>query len=163
MIRSIRVIAGFMLAASLGSAAYAHDTAREAANKKLVLDFYAALEQPNLKDRIEAVAQRYIAPGYIQHLDDTKNGREAFVQYLTGPRPETPPGAPRAKLPPATLIAIMAEDDKVIQVTSRNMPDPATVGTKPAIIWNMFRIENGQLAEHWDALPPSVRPPSASK
>lgn len=159
MIRSIRVIAGLMLAASLGTAAYAHDTAREAANKKLVLDFYAALERPNLPDRIEAVAQRYIAPGYIQHLDDTKNGREAFVQYLTGPRT----GMPREKMPPAKLIAMMAEGDKVIQVTSRDMPDPATGGTKPAIIWNMFRIENGQLAEHWDALPPSIRPPSVSK
>jgi predicted SnoaL-like aldol condensation-catalyzing enzyme len=159
MIRSIRVIAGLLLAASLGTAAYAHDTPREAANKKLVLDFYAALEQPNLPDRIEAVAQRYIAPGYIQHLDDTKHGREAFVQYLTGPRT----GIPREKMPPAKLIAMMAEGDKVIQVTSRDMPDPATGGTKPAIIWNMFRIENGQLAEHWDALPPSIRPPSVSK
>jgi predicted SnoaL-like aldol condensation-catalyzing enzyme len=148
-----------MLAASLGTAAYAHDTAREAANKKLVLDFYAALEQPDLPDHIEAIAQRYIAPGYIQHLDDTKNGREAFVQYLTGPRT----GIPHDKMPPAKLIAMMAEGDKVIQVTSRDMPDPATGGTKPAIIWNMFRIENGQLAEHWDALPPSIRPPSTSQ
>ena len=163
MIKSVCVIAGVVLAASLSTAAYARETAQEASNMKLVLDFYAALEGPNLKDRIGAVAERYIAPGYIQHLDDTKNGREAFVQYLTGPRPGTPTGTPRAKMPPAKLIAIMAEDDKVIQVTSRDMPDPATGGTKPAIIWNMFRIANGQLAEHWDALPPSIRPPSASK
>jgi predicted SnoaL-like aldol condensation-catalyzing enzyme len=156
MIKGVRVIAGILLAASLGTAAYARDPAQEAANKRLVLDFYAALEGPDLKDRIWAVAEQYIAPGYIQHLDDTKNGREAFVQYLTGPRT----GMPRAKMPPAKLIAIMAEDDKVIQVTSRDMPDPTTGGTKPAIIWNMFRIENGQLAEHWDALPPSIRPPS---
>ena len=163
MIKSIHVVAVVVLAASLVAPAYASNTAQEAANKKLVLDFYAALEQPDLKDRIGAVAERYIAPGYIQHLEDTQNGRAAFIQYLTGPRPPQANGAPRAKLPPAKLITIMAEGDKVIQVTSRDMPDPATGGTKPAIIWNMFRIENGQLAEHWDALPPSVRPPSTPK
>jgi predicted SnoaL-like aldol condensation-catalyzing enzyme len=159
MIKNCSLIVGILLASSLGTAAYADNTPQEAANKKLVLDFYAALAGPNLKDRMEAIAERYVAPGYIQHLDDTKNGREALVQYLTGPRT----GTPREKMPPAKLIAIMAEGDKVIQVTSRDMPDPATGGTKPAIIWNMFRIENGQLAEHWDALPPSIRPPSASK
>jgi hypothetical protein len=53
--------------------------------------------------------------------------------------------------------------DMVIEVASRDMPDPATGTTQPAIISNRFRIENGQLAEHWDALPPSIRPASPTR
>jgi len=155
MSKCIRVIAGVVLAASLGTAAYAHDTAQEAANKKLVLNFYAELEMPNQAQRIAGIAERFIAPGYIQHLEGAKNGREALVQDFQN-RPAG--GKP---LPPAKLIALMAEGDKVIQVTSRDMPDPATGGTKPAFIWNMFRIEKGQLAEHWDVVPASIRPPNA--
>jgi predicted SnoaL-like aldol condensation-catalyzing enzyme len=158
MIKSIRVIAGAVLAASLGTAAYAHNTAQEAANKKLVLDFYAELEKPDQAQRIAGIAERFIAPDYIQHLEGAKNGREALVKDFQGR-----PRAGRNAMAPAKLIAIMAEGDKVIQVTSRDVPDPATGGTKPAVIWNMFRIQNGQLAEHWDVVPGSIRPPSAAK
>jgi predicted SnoaL-like aldol condensation-catalyzing enzyme len=155
MIKSIRVIVGAVMAASLGTAAYAHETAREAANKKLVLDFYAELEKPDQAQRIAGIAERFIAPGYIQHQEGAADGREALVKVFQN----RPQGGP--PLAPAKLIAIMAEGDKVIQVTSREVPDSATGGTKPAFIWNMFRIENGQLAEHWDAVPTSIRPASA--
>ena len=158
MIKSIRVIVGVVLAASLGTAAYAHNTAQEAANKKLVGDFYAELEKPDQAQRIAGIAERFIAPDYIQHQEGAKNGREALVKDFQG-RPKAGQNA----MAPAKLIAIMAEGDKVIQVTSRDVPDPATGGTKPAIIWNMFRIKNGQLAEHWDVVPASIRPPSAAK
>jgi predicted SnoaL-like aldol condensation-catalyzing enzyme len=67
-----------------------------------------------------------------------------------------PPGPP---LPPAKLMAIMADGEKVIQVTSRELPDPVTHAPKPTLVWNMFRIENGQLAEHWDSLPNFGAPP----
>jgi len=157
MSKCSRVIAGVVLAASLGTAAYAHDTAQEAANKKLVLDYYAELEKPDLAQRIAGIAERYIAPGFIQHQEGAKNGREALIKVFQGPMPG------RSELAPAKLISLMAEGDKVIQVTSRDVRDPATGGTKPAYIWNMFRVENGQLAEHWDYVPTSIRPASAAK
>ena len=157
MIKSIRVIAGVVLAASLGTAAYAHETAQEAANKKRVLDYYAELGKPDQAQRIAGIAERFVAPDYIQHQVGAKNGRDALVKDFQGPRPGS------KTMAPAKLIAIMAEGDKVIQVTSREVPDPATGGTKPAIIWNMFRIENGKMAEHWDDVPTSIRPASTAK
>jgi predicted SnoaL-like aldol condensation-catalyzing enzyme len=157
MIKSICIIAGVLLATSLGTAADAHETAQEAANKKLVLDYYAELEKPDQAQRIAGIAERFVAPDYIQHQDGAKDGREALVKDFQGPRPG------HSTMAPAKLVAIMAEGDKVIQVTSRAVPDAATGGTKPAYIWNMFRIKNGQLAEHWDAVPTSIRPASTAK
>lgn len=136
------------------TACLAQDAASEAANKKLVVDFYAQLEQAStsgtLKEQAAAIASKYIAPGYIQHQEGGHNGREAFVQMMQDIAGRS---AVRA-MPPAKLVAIMAEGDKVIQVTSRDFPDPTAGTAKPVLIWNMFRIENGMLAEHWDALPP---------
>jgi predicted SnoaL-like aldol condensation-catalyzing enzyme len=57
----------------------------------------------------------------------------------------------------------MAEGDRVIQVTSRERRDPATGATKPSYIWNMFRVENGMLAEHWDSvMPGNMAAPAAA-
>lgn len=159
MIKTIRVIAGIALAAGLSAgltpAAYAHDTPREAANKKLVLAYHEALEKPGQVQRISAIAKRFIAPDYIQH--DAKNGRQAFIQSFQGPRPGWD------KMAPAKLVTVMAEGDKVILITSRDVTDPATGATKPAIIWNMFRIKHGKFAEHWDAVPTSIRPASVGQ
>jgi predicted SnoaL-like aldol condensation-catalyzing enzyme len=44
----------------------------------------------------------------------------------------------------------MAEGDKVMLLTSRDQPDPATGGVKPSYIFNMFRVKDGKLVEHWD-------------
>lgn len=153
-------------------AAQAHDTPQEAANKKLVLDFYNALDDAMLggkaQEKMPAIIEKYIAVNYIQHQEGGKNGRAAMLETMRNSQPRTPSpppaagGAPDPMQQRATLLAIMAEGDKVIQVTSRTLPDPATGGTKPIYIWNMFRIENGMLAEHWDSIVPgSMRPPAA--
>ena len=147
-----QALAAGMAAATLGLATpgLARDEAKEGANVKLVQEFYAALEQASaagkMREDASTIAAKFIAPNYIQHMEGVPSGRDGFVTFLS----KMPPGPP---LPPATLIAIMGEGDKVIQVTSREMPDPITHALKPTLIWNMFRIENGQLAEHWDSMP----------
>lgn len=123
----------------------AQNTAKEKANIQLVQDFYAALDaalaKGNMKEAIVGIAEKYIAPNYTQHAFDGKNGRDAFIRMAqSSSPPAAPAGAPPPMLP-AKLVALMADGDLVIQVTDH--------GTGP--IWNMFRIENGQLAEHWDA------------
>lgn len=137
----------------------AQNTAQEKANMKLVGDFYAALENAtakgNIKEAIVGIAEKYIAPGYIQHAFGGASGRDNFIKLFQnrtggGAPPAGPPaGAAPTGAPPgmpmqpqqAKLVALMADGNLVVQITSRG----------PAMIWNMFRIENGQLAEHWDA------------
>lgn len=54
-----------------GATAQAAETPQEAANKKLVLDFYKELYKGeaagDLKDRIAGIAEKYTLLDYIQH------------------------------------------------------------------------------------------------
>jgi predicted SnoaL-like aldol condensation-catalyzing enzyme len=45
----------------------------------------------------------------------------------------------------------MADGDLVIRVSSRSMPKPDGKGVSTGYIFNMFRVQDGKLAEHWDA------------
>ena len=159
------LVALTLLSGTSGVALAAEYTAQEKANMQLVRDFYDALEagqaKHNLKEAIVDIANKYIAENYIQHAAGGKAGRAAFIQMFQerenapagGPPPGAPPaGAPTGAAPPTMqppkLVALMAEGDRVVQITSRG----------PMMIWNMFRVENGKLAEHWDA---GVMPPAA--
>jgi predicted SnoaL-like aldol condensation-catalyzing enzyme len=57
---------------------------------------------------------------------------------------------------PSTLLAITAAGDKVIQVTSRSITD-STGKVNDTIIFNMFRVKDGKLVEHWDAFSPEPK------
>lgn len=134
-------------------------TAQEQANMKLVADFYAALDDggPDLKQKIRGIAEKYLKPDYIQHMEQQRQfgpGREGFIRMfeqmpaMPAPPAGAPPaGAPTAgaALPRAKLLLLSAQGDLVVQVTSRNM------GGKDTYIFNMFRVQDGKLAEHWDA------------
>lgn len=141
------------LAALLATAspAFAHELPSEAANKKVVLDFYRALDDAGaagaLADRIKSIAETYISPDYVQHA-------EAFANL---PGPGTPrdrlvrmfQSLPPMKMPPAKTIAVMAEGDRVMLLTARETPQGAGAA-KPSYIFNMFRLKAGRLVEHWD-------------
>jgi predicted SnoaL-like aldol condensation-catalyzing enzyme len=169
MTRSLASIVLLTTMLGLG-VAQAHNTPQEESNKKLVRDFYNALDdaqiEGTIREKIAGIIEKYIAVDYIQHQEGGKQGRAGMLETVAaqGRQPAAPPagapgavGAPRAGAPPGArpergkLVAIMAEGDRVIQVTSRERRDPATGTTKPSYIWNMFRIDKGMLAEHWDS------------
>ncbi len=165
---------GLVLAAGLAMAspAAAKNTSREAANKKVVLDFYAALNKADatnsMKQSIPAIAKKYLSPNYKQHtllLPGPGSDRDKLISMFQS-RPAMPP--PGAKtLPRQRTDAVMAEGDRVMLLTSRDQPDPATGKMKPSYIFNMFRVKDGKLVEHWDVSPgmggppPGAAPPGA--
>jgi len=117
-----------------------------AANKKLVFDMWRAIIQGAHTE----LAPKYFTEGYIQHNPNVATGRDAMVQYMHSTRPVRPID-PTITFP---VIAIMAEGDKVLITTVSYSPDPTKPGTKYAgAHFDLFRIEHGKIAEHWDSVP----------
>ncbi|MGU7771578.1 hypothetical protein ACV229_15515 [Burkholderia sp. MR1-5-21] len=62
-----------------------------------------------------------------------------------------PPGKGAMPAPPAPqVLALVANGDIVIRVSSRTMPARPGAESSPSFMFDMFRIKDGQLAEHWD-------------
>jgi predicted SnoaL-like aldol condensation-catalyzing enzyme len=117
-----------------------------AANKKLVFDMYRAIIQAGRTD----LAPQYFTEGYIQHNPNVVTGRDALVAYIKKTRPVRPI-EPTITFP---VIAIMAEGDLVTVAVVSYAPDPENPGKKYANThFDMYRIENGLIAEHWDHIP----------
>lgn len=118
-----------------------------AANKKIAYDFYRIVLFGRRLDQ----AEKYMKDDYIQHNPNAETGIKGFKAYfekLGGPQPipETVAG----------LVSIQAEGDYVTLSFVREYDDPAAPGKKYTSTWfDMFRIENGKIAEHWD---PATKP-----
>ncbi|MBX5461702.1 MAG: nuclear transport factor 2 family protein [Steroidobacteraceae bacterium] len=116
------------------------------ANKKLVYDMYREIIQAGRTDLIP----KYFPEDYIQHNPNVPTGRAALAEYIRKTRPVRPI-EPMITFP---VIAIMAEGDLVLVATVNYAPDPEKPGTKYANThFDLYRIENGKIAEHWDHIP----------
>ena len=116
---------------------------RIAANKRLVYDFWREVFEGAHME----LADKYMAESYIQHNPNVPSGRAAFVDFFTRMR-KPAPIEPRIKAP---LVAIVAEGDLVVLSFAREGADPKDATKKYSTTWfDMFRIENGKIAEHWD-------------
>ena len=113
------------------------------ANKKIAYDFYRIVLQGRQLDQ----ADKYMKEDYIQHNPNAETGIQGFKDYFSKLGPSKT-GVP-ATLP--GLVAIQAEGDYVNLTFVREYPDPANPGQTYTTTWfDMFRIENGKIAEHWD-------------
>src|SRR5690606_4647498 len=96
------------------------------------------------------LAPKYFKEDYIQHNPNVATGRQAFVEYIKKTRPVRPI-EDRITFP---VISIVAEGDIVVLATVSYKDDPANPGRKWAgTHFDMFRIEDGMIAEHWDSVP----------
>lgn len=122
--------------------------AQLAANKKLVFDMWRAIIQGGHTE----MAPQFFTESYIQHNPNVASGRDALVAYMKQTRPVRPI-APNITFP---VVAIMAEGDLVMVATVSYQDDPDNPGKKYAgTHFDLFRIENGKIAEHWDSVPKS--------
>lgn len=116
---------------------------RLAANKRLVFDMMRTVLNAGRAD----LADRFVTEGYIQHNPNVKSGRAALADYIRRTRPAKP--IPDQITFP--VISIVAEGDLVSVATVSYEDDPEKPGQKYVTThFDMFRIENGLIAEHWD-------------
>ena len=127
--------------------------ARVAANKRLVYDFWREVFEGGHLD----LADKYLAEGYIQHNPNVPTGRAAFVEFFSKIRKPEPLQAGWKNKP--TLM--FAADKYVFLIVKRQEKDPNDpTKTYPAYWFDMVRVENGLIQEHWDAAtknPPAPR------
>lgn len=116
---------------------------RLAANKRLVYDFWREVFEGGHME----LADKYMAESYIQHNPTVPTGRAAFVDFFSRfAKPK--PIEPKIKAP---LVSIVAEGDCVVLSFVRELGEPSDATRKYTTTWfDMFRIENGKIAEHWD-------------
>lgn len=124
----------------------ASSDAKVARNKRLVYDFWReVLEAGHLE-----LADKYMLESYIQHNPSVPTGRGGFVSFFSKlVKPKTI--QPRVRSP---LVAIVGDGDLVVLSFLHEDADPASPNGKYTTTWfDMFRIEDGKIAEHWDAEP----------
>ena len=112
-----------------------------AANKKLVFDMYRTIIQAG---RTEA-AEQFFTPGYIQHNPNVVSGRDALVKYIK----QTRPARELKPLLDFPVISMTAEGDIVV-IAIVSWQDDEQGKRYANTHFDMFRIENGKIAEHWD-------------
>ena len=117
--------------------------AKLAANKRIVYDFWREVFEGGHME----LAEKYMAESYVQHNPNVPTGRAAFVEFFRKFR-KPAPIEPRIKAP---VVAIVAEGDIVILSFARENADPKDASRKYTTTWfDMFRLEGGKIAEHWD-------------
>ena len=114
-----------------------------AANKKLVYDCWREILEGGHLEFVD----KYLAETYMQHNPNVATGRKGFVDLFSKfAKPQ-----PIVDTIKAPVVAIVAEGDLVVISFAATLPEPTDSTKTYTTTWSdMFRIENGKLAEHWD-------------
>jgi predicted SnoaL-like aldol condensation-catalyzing enzyme len=157
--KCIRPLVLSMILSGMGmmswSAAHA-DSTQEAANKRLVIDYFAALDRletldaRDLKEQVRKAMTKYVRPDYIQHNESFARfgqGSAGLIRMLESRLDASNPSSKPTPQGTSREMAVMAKGDLVIRVNSREQLDRAK---PPLIIFNLLRIQDGLIAEHWD-------------
>lgn len=119
-----------------------------ASNKALVA---TALNEVFAKGNVEAL-DTYFTETYIQHNPMMPSGTAPLKMMLSQPKD---PNAPKPQ--PNEIHRVIGEGDLVATHTTYYNFGPA-----PLVAFDVFRIEDGKIAEHWDNLAPLADQPNPS-
>ncbi len=108
-------------------------------HKELITNFY----QEFFNDHVVASADKYVREDYIQHNPGVPQGREGLKNAFA----EKFQMHPDFKL----TVTMMISEEDMIAVYLKNVD---TEGNTKCRVVDIYRIEDGMLAEHWDVLQP---------
>jgi len=140
-----RALAATALLAMVAShAACAEDSAmrnlaQEESNRALVVRFYdTVFNQHDL-----SIASTVLAPNYIQHNPHVPSGAAPFISFFTERFKANPESH-------STIVRSAADGDLVfLHVHSTSNPQD-----RGNAIVDIFRVDHGKIAEHWDVIQP---------
>lgn len=113
----------------------------EEKNKEVIRRFYKEF----FNDHVIDSADRYVREDYIQHNPGVDQGREALKAAFAQKFIEHPEFC-------LNIQMMIAEKDMVAVYLKNVAPD----GTTRCRVVDIYRLEDGKLAEHWDVLQPCV-------
>jgi len=125
---------------SFGQASFADDvlTAR---SKSIVREFYTTV----LINRDVDAAPRFLRPDYIQHNPNVPTGLNGFMDTFRARFAQPLPADYKHE-----LLNIVAENDLVV-IYVRQTWTSQDGKHHQALGFDMFRVPDGKIAEHWDA------------
>lgn len=124
----------------------ASDNPQLASNKRIVYDMWRVLLEAGQTDQ----AEKFLTKDYTDHNPIVPPGREAFVEYLKQRSKKEIEDRVKSK-----IVSITAERDRVIIGFVRELENPKPENKGEIYTtsgFDMYRIENGLVAEHWDAI-----------
>lgn len=116
---------------------FAENTSQEETNKQNVVAFYNQV----INEKNFASAATYLGSHYTQHnptAADGPEGLKTFIQFLRDHYPNAH----------SDIKRVFAEGDYVI-LHVHSIREPGTLGRA---IFDLFKLENGKIVEHWDAV-----------
>ena len=117
------------------------------ANKRVVL---AMMERLVDTTRVHE-ARQYLTDTYIQHNPNIESGADRLIEWTQSDQAER---ARESMRPAPEAPVLVAEGDLVVMMLARDVPDPDDPDKTYRSYWfDMWRIEDGKLAEHWDGAP----------
>jgi predicted SnoaL-like aldol condensation-catalyzing enzyme len=134
------LVLGTVLLATIVGSVNAADSGDLERNKALVKQFFAAVE-----GRDKATVEKIVREDYIQHMPMIPSGRAAILHYIDMVAPKG-----LGKMP--QFARVIAEGDLVMVHFRREDPNG------PVATMEIFRIQGGQIAEHWavtEPIPPA--------
>jgi predicted SnoaL-like aldol condensation-catalyzing enzyme len=109
-------------------------------NKELALRGFTEFAAGNID-----ILRTLIREDFVEHSPGNPSGREAFIEYIAS----SPVAAARLD-----LKRVIAEDDYVVM--HYHMVPPGD-GRGQAVV-DVWRLEDGQIVEHWDVVQPVPEP-----
>ena len=116
-------------------------------HKELVLKVMGLLIHAETAEQ----ARPFLTESYIQHNPNIASGADSIINWTSSAQAaKAREGMRPAQAPPV----FVAEGDKVMMMLTRELPDPADPSKTYLSYWfDLWRVEDGKLAEHWDGAP----------